>query len=243
MSRGNTVNAAATIKIMLLSVLLLWTLWPMPQALACHDTAQGRPACPTLAVRANEQIYVVYINLNPRDIFFTRSLDGGDTWSTPINLSANPGDSVRPTIALSPEGVIYVAWGDDTEGQYDVFLRYSTDTGNTWSPERNITAQVKRQNRLPSIAVDANGTLYAAWAHKERHKDGDVVTVAREVFLQYSPDGGETWSTPYGVSRGPSLSAIVRPELTLDPIGNLYVIWEEEDSGNFEIYLSRGTHP
>ena len=236
-------NRRNAIKAWLLSILLVWSVWLVPQALACHDTAQGRPACPTLAVRADEQIYVVYINLNPRDIFFTRSLDGGTTWSTPINLSTNPGDSVRPTIALNSQGTIYVAWGDDAEGKYEVFLRYSTDTGNTWSPIRNITAQVKGQDRLPAIAVDANGTLYATWAHKERHNEGGVITVEREVFLQYSQDGGETWSAPYSVSGVPSVSDIIRPELTLDPAGNLYVIWEEEDSGNFEIYLSKGMRP
>ena len=70
-----------------------------------------------------------------------------------------------------------------------------------------------------------------------------LVTVEREVFLQYSPDGGATWSAPYRVSRVPSLSAVIRPELTLDPTGQLSVIWEEEDAGNFEIFLSQGTRP
>ena len=236
-------NRRHTMKACLLSVLLIWIACFVPQALACHDTAQGRPACPTLAVRANDQVYVVYINRNPREIFFTRSLDAGTTWSTPINLSNNVGDSVRPTIAVDPQGTIYVAWGDDTAGAYDVFLRHSTDTGNTWSPVRNITAQLKGQDRLPAIAVDAHGTLYVTWAHKERHKEGGVVTVEREVVLQYSQDGGATWSAPYSVSRVPSVSEIIRPELTLDVAGNLYVIWEEEDSGNFEIYLSKGTQP
>ena len=243
MTKRHGTHSVAVVETVLLFVMLFWTVCLVPQALACHDTVQGRPACPTLAVRANEQIYVVYISLKPRDIFFTRSLDGGVTWSKPINLSINPGDSVWPTIAITPQGIIYVAWGDDTEGQYDVFLRYSTDTGNTWSPTRNITAQVKGQDRLPSIAVDTNGTLYAAWAHKGRHSEAGVVTIEREVFLQYSQDGGATWSAPYSVSRVPSLSDIMRPELAIDPVGNLYVIWEEEDSGNVEIYLSKGTRP
>jgi Neuraminidase (sialidase) len=232
----------SVMKTLLLFLALLWTAWPTDKALACHDSVQGRPACPTLAVRANEQIYVVYIDLNPREIFFTRSLDGGDTWSTPINLSNNSGNSVRPTIAVSPEGIIYVAWGDNTEGKYDVFLRSSSDTGNTWSPISNITTSLKSQDRLPSIAVDAHGTLYVAWTHKTRDDEGGVVTIEREVFLQYSQDGGQTWSAPYSVSRGPSQSSVMRPQLAIDPAGSLYVIWEE-DSGNFDIYLSKGTRP
>ena len=244
MSRGNSLRAVAGVKTLTLFVAFLGLTWSAPQALACHETVQGRPACPSLAVRANEQIYVVYINRNPRDIFFTRSLDGGATWSTPVNLSTNGGDSVRPTIAITAEGIIYVAWGDNTGGHYDVLLRSSADTGKTWTPVRNITAQVPGQDRLPSIAVDADGTLYVTWAHKVRHNEGGVITLDREVFLQYSRDGGSTWSAPYSVSRVPSASDIMRPELTIDPAGNLYVIWEEEeDSGNVEVYLSKGTRP
>lgn len=224
-------------------VLAILAVWPVPIALACHDTLQGRPACPTLAVRLNDEIYVVYINLNPRDIFFSRSLDAGMTWSIPINLSENPSDSVRPSIAVSPEGTLYVAWGDKREGKYNVFLRSSTDAGMSWSSTVNITANIKGQNRLPSIAIDANGTLYAAWAHKTRRKEGEEVIVEREVLLQYSHDGGTTWSDPYSVSRTPSLSAIIRPEVAMDPSGTLSVVWEEEDSGNFEIYFSKGVRP
>jgi Neuraminidase (sialidase) len=226
-----------------LVVVVVCAAWPSAIALACHDTLQGRPACPTLAVRAHDEIYVVYINLNPRDIFFTRSLDGGATWSTPLNLSDNPGDSVRPSIAVSTEGKIYVAWGDNTDGKYDVFLRSSTDAGASWSPRINVTAKIKGQDRLPSIAVDAQGTLYVAWAHKERRPEGDVVLIEREVFLQYSRDGGVTWSAPYSVSRAPSLSPIIRPEIAVDPVGDLHVVWEEEDSGIVDIYYSKGVQP
>jgi hypothetical protein len=236
------VNVTRVPKLILILTCLLCTMWPGTMALACHDSLQGRPACPTLAVRMNDEIYVVYINTNPRDIFFIRSLDGGNTWSLPINLSDSPGDSVRPTIALSPEGRIYVAWGDDTGGKYDVLLRSSADAGANWSSTTNITEKIKGQDRLPSIAVDTDGTLYVAWAHKERHKQGETVTVEREVFLQYSRDGGNTWSAPYSVSRDPSLSSIIRPEITIGPRGKVSVIWEE-DWGNFEIFFSKGTQP
>jgi hypothetical protein len=160
-----------------------------------------------------------------------------------MNLSNNSGNSVRPTIAVSPEGIIYVAWGDDnTDGKYDVFLRSSSDTGKTWSPISNITTSLKGQDRLPSIAVDAYGTLYVAWTHKTSDDDEGDVTIEREVYVQYSQDGGQTWSAPYSVSRAPSQSSEMRSQLAIDSAGSLYVIWEE-DSGNFDVYVSKGTLP
>ena len=243
MSRGNSLRAVAGVKTLTLFVAFLGLTWSAPQALACHETVQGRPACPSLAVRANEEIYVVYINRNPRDIFFTRSLDGGATWSAPVNLSTNGGDSVRPTIAITAEGIIYVAW---------VIIPVGTTMSSYALPQiparRGHPPQYYRPGARARPAAFYRRRCrwhpYVTWAHKVRHNEGGVITLDREVFLQYSRDGGSTWSAPYSVSRVPSASDIMRPELTIDPARNLYVIWEEEeDSGNVEVYLSKGTRP
>jgi hypothetical protein len=225
---------------------LLVLTWPFETSLACHTTPQGRPACPTLAVNGSNEIYVVYLNHTPRDIFFTRSLDGGVNWSAPVNISDNPGESVRPTIALAPEGKIYVAWGDNTDapdGPYDVFLRSSTDGGVTWSPLIKVTSAVTSSDRLPSIAVDSNGTLYVAWTKKKRKKENGTTITHREAFLKYSLDGGETWSPAYSVSRRPSRSDVLRTDITIDPTDNIYILWDEAIAETFEVYMSKGSKP
>lgn len=76
-----------------------------------------------------------------REIFFTRSTDSGKTYSTPVNVSGNPGQSSFPAIAVEPSGAISIAW-EDTSGnnQADVFLSRSTDAGRTFSPPLNVSA-------------------------------------------------------------------------------------------------------
>ena len=106
--------------------------------------------------RTTQNVYVVYQTLlvgNPR-IAFTKSTDGGITWSTPFAISNNPPGSgvFNPAINVSPDGgTITVAFYDhrDNPGStvlVDLYLAQSFDGGANWQP--NI--------RLTSISTDAS---------------------------------------------------------------------------------------
>lgn len=82
------------------------------------------------------------------DIFYRRSVDGGDTWSQPVTLNddGRPEDLVgqfHPDIAVAPNGRIDVAWWDfrNDNGNFanDVYLTSSSDNGATWSPNVRVT--------------------------------------------------------------------------------------------------------
>ena len=106
--------------------------------------------------RTTQNVYVVYQALlagNPR-IAFTKSTDGGLTWSVPFAISNNPPGSgvFNPAINVSPDGrTISVVFYDhrDNPGSsvlVDLYLAQSFDFGNTWQP--NI--------RLTSVSTDAS---------------------------------------------------------------------------------------
>src|SRR6266576_2139800 len=97
-----------------------------------------------------QNVYVVYQALlagNPR-IAFTKSTDGGITWSTPFAISNNPPGSgvFNPAINVSPDGrTITVAFYDhrDNPGStvlVDLYLAQSFDFGNTWQPNIRLTS-------------------------------------------------------------------------------------------------------
>ena len=47
------------------------------------------------------------------NIYFSKSVDGGSTWSTPkvINkVFGENNDCFHPTITVNPDGVVVVAW-------------------------------------------------------------------------------------------------------------------------------------
>ena len=78
-----------------------------------------------LAVSDNlRNVYVVWSDSqnNQFDIFFSSSMDGGDTFSTPVNLSFTNGNSVDPLISFNPSmNTTGIAWSEDVSGNYEIF--------------------------------------------------------------------------------------------------------------------------
>ena len=77
---------------------------------------------------------------DPADVVFTKSTDGGLTWSTPLRLHDDlPGNwQWFGSMSVAPNGRIDVTWLDtrDHPGTYlsRLYYSYSEDGGNTWTP-------------------------------------------------------------------------------------------------------------
>jgi hypothetical protein len=106
--------------------------------------------------RTTQSVYVVYqarLAGDPR-IAFTKSTDGGISWSVPVAISDNPAGSgvFNPAINVSADGrTLTAAFYDhrDNPGSnvlVDLYLAQSFDGGATWQP--NI--------RLTSVSTDAS---------------------------------------------------------------------------------------
>jgi hypothetical protein len=129
------------------------------------------------------------------DVVIARSTDDGNTWSSPQTVEAGSnvaGVNINsfqlfPTAAIDQSGDIVVAWYDNrrslvnSNGHYflDVFARYSTDGGVTWSDAFQVNSTnmdpdpgaVNRFDGPPAttrigeyfgIAI-SNGTAYVDW--------------------------------------------------------------------------------
>ncbi|MCA9289865.1 MAG: hypothetical protein KDA25_01985 [Phycisphaerales bacterium] len=82
------------------------------------------------------------------DIYFTRSVDQGTTWSTPVvmnNDTFRPGDQFFTWIETDAGGGLHVVAFDSrhvaqndgtTNGMFDAYYYYSNDHGNTWQEFR-----------------------------------------------------------------------------------------------------------
>jgi hypothetical protein len=108
----------------------------------------------------NGEVYIVY-NANPdgpdgADIFFTRSTDGGTTWSVPTRVNRDSGDNDQlfPDIAVNVNGALEVAWYDqrlDPENfRMDIYHARSTDGGRSFGPNQRVT----QTSSLPAVGYD-----------------------------------------------------------------------------------------
>jgi hypothetical protein len=78
--------------------------------------------------KKNNDAYVVWTDIlkyrQPLsyELFYQTITNNGTTLSDPTNLSNSDGDSITPTIAVSDQNNVYVAWRDDTTGNGDIFF-------------------------------------------------------------------------------------------------------------------------
>ena len=68
------------------------------------------------------------------DIYYKRSIDGGNNWTEDIRLTDNTSESEHPKISVQNNN-IFVTWRDDRDGSYNVYYKTSTDNGMTWSSD------------------------------------------------------------------------------------------------------------
>lgn len=184
---------------------------------------------PQMAVDASGNISVVWEDdtASNSNILFSRSTDGGMTFSAPKNLSNTSGFSFNPRVAVDSKGAVSVVWLDDTPGNLDVFFSRSTD-GVNFSTPQNLSNDSADQGN-PQVAVGADGGISVVW-------ENDDITLG--VFFTHSSDG-VTFSTPLDLTTnaGGSFS----PQLAVGADGGINVVWEDDGSGISKISFSRST--
>lgn len=175
------------------------------------------------------------------EILFTRSTDGGKTFSKPINLSntlagAGKGRLTRDywhngslDIAVEPPGNLYAAWTE-----YEGALRFSrsTDGGESFSePLRLEGRNGASPARGPALAVGPGGAVYLAWTVGEDR--------AADIHFAKSADYGRSFGTPRIVARSDGHADA--PKIAVDQKGTVHLVYAESPAGPFERYHIRYT--
>jgi hypothetical protein len=172
--------------------------------------------------RSNDNIYLTwtqfdeYGNEDPSCasvILFSKSLDGGESWSSPIQINKFVGDCLDgddavggAVPAVGPNGEIYVTWAGPT----GLVFNRSLDQGETWLQEeilidsmpggwnQNISG-IQRANGFPITKCDLSGgpnqgAIYVNWSDQS---NGEHDT---DIWFSKSIDGGNTWSSKLKVN-------------------------------------------
>lgn len=191
-------------------------------------------------------------------IMFSKSVDGGKTWTTAQKINQVDGDCLDgdnttegAVPAVGPNGEVYVAWA----GPKGLMFDRSLDGGKTWLDEDvRIDPMptgwdygvpgIYRANGLPITACDRtggthHGTIYVNWSD-QRNGANDT-----DVWLAKSTDQGKTWSAPIRVNNdGPDHHQFFT-WMSIDPTtGYLYFVFYDRrglKGAATNVYLARST--
>jgi len=112
--------------------------------------------------------------LNPAYSFFTSSIDGGSTWSTPLKVGPQAGTMslaewwIDGDIAMDAAGTLYATWdtqGTNSDGTAnDIgWLSWSTDHGQHWSSPVQATPDTLNFPHIMEVTGADSGIAYVAW--------------------------------------------------------------------------------
>ncbi len=155
----------------------------------------------------------------------------------PINISNNTENSYGPDIEVDSARNLNVVWQDNANGNFEIYLKRSTDTGENWSSVINISNNAASSS-LPKIAVDSADNLNVVWY--------DYTPGNKEIYFSRSNDDVDIWSPAVNISHldGRDSYDSYCPVIAVDSADNLNVVWHVSYSGateKKEVYFCRST--
>jgi hypothetical protein len=157
------------------------------------------------------------------DVFFARSVDGGKTWTKPVDVSNTPGESSYPSIAVSSDNSVHIVWCDTSKGKRnrDIYYAYSRDSGKSWGMDPLLPAEdisnTAGFSSEPKIAIDDNDEIHVAWC------DATPGRTRPDIFYVYKSKG--RWTKPQNMSSNERISS--HPSIACGPDGKVYLVWSD----------------
>ncbi len=162
---------------------------------------------PVPAVGPDGTVYIAWVHYSPAQIRLDRSYDGGATFGNDTivtdtdtgSLDINGGVRVFCFPAMECDitggtfnGRLYIAYMDEGFGDYDIFLRYSDDHGETWSSPLRVNDDFLGNGAdqfHPWTVVSPDGVVNIIF-YDRRH---DPSNLLMDLYLAQSLDGGQSF--------------------------------------------------
>ncbi|MBN2496942.1 MAG: IPT/TIG domain-containing protein [Deltaproteobacteria bacterium] len=118
----------------------------------------------TISCRAPKGAGIVEVRVQNGDEQEAEPLENGFSyqtpWSDPENLTRT-GNVDSPSFAVDGQGVLHMAWSDDSDGPIDVVYANSND----FSARKNLSTSAD-DSVGPSLAVDSSGVVHIGWLER-----------------------------------------------------------------------------
>jgi hypothetical protein len=144
------------------------------------------PCCRTaMAAGPDGAIYLAWRHIfdgSVRDIVVARSDDGGVHFGTPRRVHEDGWvfdgcPHAGPSLAVTPDGVLHVAWYTGREGAAGLYRTTSSDRGETFGPARAVLTGDWVPPSTARLSAAEDGSVWLAW--EDRRTDEPRIHLAR----------------------------------------------------------------
>lgn len=196
------------------------------------------------------------------DIWFARSTNAGETWSTAARLNTNAATDSSTSEDLNPQIACFsstwvVVWtstdtlGDTVGDDYDIFFAQSTDNGATWSAPAalNSYAASDTDTDLQPKIVYSKGTISSKFvvAWESDTTLGNTIGADNDIIYSISNDLGATWTAAAALNSNAATDSGIDYAVALaaNNAGTVHAVWNSSETlgdtiGNDrDIFLAR----
>jgi hypothetical protein len=187
----------------------------------------------SMAVDGNGVIHVAYSASNPtypnsRNIIYNKSIDGGNTWSSPTQLTTNNTsgqDNTNPCIVVRSNNYPTIIYQSGANNGISVL----TWNGSAWGSPVTIPGTSGGYTQFnPCAAVDGNDVIHVAW-----HGRDAIDSAKNNIRYAKSTDGGQTWSSAVKLTSGNTYDQIY-PSVAIDQNNKIRVFFQGRSSGSYD---------
>ena len=177
------------------------------------------------------------------DILYSRSTDGGKTWSAPepvnTNAASDYGDDADAWAASDGKGNWLVVWTstgtlrNTIGGDRDILYARSADNGHTWTAPAALNTNAADDSGFdisPRVTTDGDGHWVVVWSSGDSLDD--TIGSDRDLLTAHSSDDGRTWSPPAPLNTNAATDSRSdwSPSVATDTKGTWVAVWSSADT-------------
>ena len=194
--------------------------WTNATQLTTHTSDDRHPS---VTQSFDGKIWIVWQSRRTGNVdIFYKTFDGV-SWTNATQLTTDENDDKDPTIIQRSDEAVWVLWASNRYGNFDIFCKTSTDNGNTWTNETQLTTD-PGFDHFPSVIQATDGTMWLVW-QSDRNIQDDIY---------YQIYDGSAWSGENQLTW--YMDQDITPSIFQAANEETWLVWSSDKHDNFDIY-------